>query len=85
VNAWLAPHPRWIFHFTPTSGSWLNAVETFFSAMTRQRIRRGSFYSIANLRAAINQYLTDRNPEPRWTASAASILGKLARSPVASE
>jgi hypothetical protein len=43
VKAWLARHPRWRFHFTPTSGSWLNAVGTFFSALTSQRIRRGSF------------------------------------------
>ena len=43
VLKWLARHPRWVFHFTPTSGSWLNAVETFFSALTRRRIRRGSF------------------------------------------
>jgi transposase len=88
VNAWLAGHPRWTFHFTPTSGSWLNAVETFFSAITRQRIRRGSFHSIVSLQAAINEYVAKRNAEPRpfiWTASAASILAKLARLPVASE
>jgi transposase len=88
VDAWLARHPRWTFHFTPTSGSWLNAVETFFSALTRQRIRRGSFHSIVSLQAAINQYLAERNAEPRpfvWTASAASILAKPARLPVASE
>ena len=47
--AWLARHPRWTFHFTPTSASWLNAVENFFSKMTRQRIRRGVFHSIADL------------------------------------
>jgi len=47
VKAWLTRHPRWVFHFTPTSGSWLNAVESFFSKMTRQRIRRGVFRSIA--------------------------------------
>jgi DDE superfamily endonuclease len=46
VLAWLSRHPRWIFHFTPTSASWLNAVENFFSKMTRQRIRRGVFRSI---------------------------------------
>ena len=61
VKAWLARHPRWTFHFTPTSGSWLNAVETFFSALTRQRIRRGSFHSIVSLQAAINCYLNERN------------------------
>src|SRR4029077_8913199 len=54
VLAWLARHPRWTFHFTPTSASWLNAVENFFSKMTRQRIRRGVFRSIADLQAAIN-------------------------------
>ena len=43
VSAWLARHPRWTFHFTPTSASWLNAVEGFFSRLTRQRIRRGAF------------------------------------------
>jgi transposase len=84
VRAWLVRHPRWTFHFTPTSGSWLNAVETFFSALTRQRIRRGSFHSIVDLQAAINRYLAEHNAEPKpfvWTASAASILGKLDRLP----
>jgi transposase len=64
VLAWLARHPRWIFHFTPTSGSWLNAVETFFSALTRRRIRRGSFRSIVDLQAAINRYITEHNADP---------------------
>src|SRR5919202_1462865 len=41
VRQWLADHPRWVFHFTPTSASWINAVEGFFSAITRRRIRRG--------------------------------------------
>jgi hypothetical protein len=44
-------NPRWTFHFTLTSASWLNAVENFFSKMTRQRIRRGVFRSIADLQA----------------------------------
>jgi transposase len=51
VMAWLARHPRWTFHFTPTSGSWLNAVETFFSVLTRRRLRRGVFGSIVLSRA----------------------------------
>ena len=87
VTAWLTRHPRWTFHFTPTSGSWLNAVETFFSALSRQRIRRGSFHSIVNLQSAINHYLIERNAEPRpfvWTASAASILAKVAKLPAPS-
>ena len=82
VKKWLARHPRWRFHFTPTSGSWLNAVETFFSAMTRKRLRRGSFQSIIDLQAAINRYLAEHNANPKpfvWTKSAATILGKLDR------
>jgi hypothetical protein len=63
-------HPRWIFHFTPTSASWLNAVENFFSKMTRQRIRRGVFRPIVDLQTAINAYLADHNASPKpfvWT------------------
>ena len=84
VLAWLARHPRWIFHFTPTSASWLIAVETFFSKMTRQRIRRGVFRSIADLQA-INAYLAEHNASPKpflWTKSADPILAKLDRCPV---
>ncbi len=44
VLRWLARHPRFVFHYTPTSGSWLNAVETFFSALTRRRLKHGSFH-----------------------------------------
>ena len=80
VVAWLERHPRWTFHFTPTSGSWLNAVETFFSALTRRRIRRGTFSSIVDLQAAINRYLAEHNADPKpfvWTAAPASIIAKL--------
>ncbi len=87
VKAWLERHPRWTFHFTPTSGSWLNAVENFFSVLTRKRIRCGSFHSIVDLQAAIKRYLAEHNAEPKpfvWTASAASILAKLDRLPARS-
>jgi transposase len=87
VKAWLARHPRWRFHFTPTSGSWLNAVETFFSVLIRKRIRRGTFHSIVDLQAAINRYLAEHNANPKpfvWTASPASILAKLDRLPAPS-
>jgi transposase len=87
VLAWLVRHPRWTFHFTPTSASWLNAVESFFSKMTRQRIRRGFFRSIADLQAAINAYLAEHNASPKpfiWTTSAEAILVKLDRCPVLS-
>jgi transposase len=80
VVAWLDRHPRWTFHFTPTSGSWLNAVETFFSALTRRRIRRGTFGSLVELQEAISRYLAEHNADPRpftWTATPASILAKL--------
>jgi transposase len=87
VKAWLERHPRWTFHFTPTSGSWLNAVENFFSVLTRKRIRCGSFHSLVDLQAAINRYLAEHNVEPKpfvWTASAYSILAKLNRLPAPS-
>lgn len=87
VKAWLERHPRWTFHFTPTSGSWLNAVENFFSVLTRQRISRGSFHSIVDLQAAIERYLARPNAKPKplvWKASAVSILAKLDRLPASS-
>ena len=80
VLAWLARHPRWTFHFTPTSGSWLNAVETFFSTLTRRRLKRGVFRSILDLQAAIHRYLAEHNDDPKpftWTKTAAQILAKL--------
>ncbi len=88
VMKWLSRHPRWVFHFTPTSGSWLNAVETFFSALTRRRIRRGVFHSVADLQAAINRYLEDHNNDPKpfvWTKSADAILAKTNRIPAPSQ
>jgi transposase len=78
--AWLARHPRWTFHFTPTSGSWLNAVETFFSALTRRRLKRGSFRSVVDLQAAIHRYIAEHNGDPKpftWTKTADQILAKL--------
>jgi transposase len=80
VRQWLARHPRWVFHFTPTSGSWLNAVETFFSALTRRRLKRGVFRSVVDLQAAINRYLDEHNQNPKpfvWTKPAETIIRKL--------
>ena len=82
VKAWLKRHPRFHMHFTPTSGSWLNQVERFFGRITQERIRRGVFKSVAELEAAIQQYLNHHNADPKpfvWTASAAAILEKVAR------
>jgi transposase len=87
VLAWLARHSRSTFHFTPISASWLNAVENFFSKMTRQRIRRGIFRSVVDLQAAINAYLAEHNASPKpfvWTKSAETVLAKLDRCPVPS-
>ena len=80
VRAWLDRHERWTFHYTPTSGSWLNAVETFFSAMTRRRLRRGVFRSLVDLQAAIKRYLAEHNADPKpfiWTATHERIMAKL--------
>jgi len=88
VLAWLADHPRWTFHFTPTSASWLNAVEGFFSTITRRKIRRGVFKSVADIEDAIKRYIKAHNKKSKpfvWTASAASIFEKLAEIPEPSE
>lgn len=82
VKAWLAKHPRFKMHFTPTSASWLNLVERFFRDLTTRRIRRGVFYSVPDLVAAIEEYLAAHNADPKpfiWTASVQSILEKVAR------
>ena len=79
---WLAAHPRFHLHFTPTSASWLNLVERFFAKITEQRIRRGAFNSVAELEKAIMDYLGQHNANPKpfvWTASAGAILEKVAR------
>ncbi len=82
VRAWLARHPRWTFHFTPTSASWLNAVEGFFSVLTRRRLKRGVFCSLVDLQAAINRYVAEHNKHPRpftWTADPERVLAAIAR------
>jgi len=82
VKAWLRRHPRFHMHFTPTSASWLNQVERFFGRITEDRIRRGVFKSVTELKTAIQDYLDQHNANPKpftWTASAAAILEKVAR------
>ncbi len=61
VRAWLARHPRWTFHFTPTSASWLNAVEGFFAKLTRRRLKHGVFRCLVDLQAAINRFVAEYN------------------------
>ena len=65
VQAWLDKHPRFKLHFTPTSCSWLNLVERLFAEITRQRIRRGTFASVAHLEAVITDWIDARNADPK--------------------
>jgi transposase len=79
VKAWLAKHPRFHLHFTPTSASWLNLVERFFAEITIKRIRRGTFSSVTELKHAIHDYLAQHNADPTpfvWTKTADTILAK---------
>src|SRR5438477_1451000 len=78
----LQPH-RWIFHFTPTSASWLNAVEEgFFAKLTKRRLKRGVFLSVVDLQAAINRFLRETNDDPKpfvWTADPEKIIASVKR------
>ena len=82
VQTWLDRHKRFKLHFTPTSASWLNLVERFFAEITRKRIRRGVFTSVAELQEAIHKYLDLHNANPKpfvWTKTADAILTKQRR------
>lgn len=82
VRRWLARHPRFHMHFTPTSASWLNMVERLFAELTDKRLRRGVFRSIVDLQATINRYLRERNRAPKpfiWTKGADTIIRKYER------
>src|ERR1700686_2388340 len=88
VKRLLKRHKRFHLHFTPTSASWLNMVERFFAEITRKRIRRGVFTSVAELESAIMEYLENHNAAPKpfvWTKSANEILKKVARAKQALE
>jgi transposase len=81
VKRWLQRHPEYRLHFTPTSSSWLNLVERFFSEITTRRIRRGSLASAMSLRRAIESYIAARNEDPkpfRWIKPADLIFRKVA-------
>ena len=82
VIRWFVRRPRYHLHFTPTSASWLNQVERFFSTITTRRIRRGTFESVPALEAAIHEYLAHYNEHCTpfvWTATADAILDKVGR------
>jgi transposase len=82
VRSWLGRHPRFVFHYTPTSCSWVNAVEGFFAKLTRRRLKRGVFRSIVELQAAINRFLAETNDNPKpftWTADPDKIIAAVRR------
>ena len=82
VEAWLEKHPRVKFHFTPTSASWLNLVERFFSELTQRQLKRLAVTSVKQLKDTITAYIDDRNRDPapfKWTAAVEDILAKVSR------
>ena len=82
TRAWLSRHPRFVFHYTPTSASWLNAVEGFFAKLTKRRLKPGVFCSIVDLQAAINRFLRETNDDPKpftWTADPEKIIASVKR------
>lgn len=82
VREWLDRHPRFTFHFTPTSCSWLNAVEGFFAKLTKRRLKRGVFHSVVDLQAAINRFVAENNQAPKpftWTADPDKIIAAVKR------
>src|SRR5208283_5095161 len=82
VLRWLARHERFVFHFTPTSCSWLNAVEGFFATLTKRRLKRGVFRSVVDLQAAINRFLDEHNLQSApftWTADPDKIIAAVRR------
>jgi len=86
VSAWLARHRRFHFHFTPTSASWMNQVETWFGILTRQALRRASFESVRAVVAAIERFTREWNAGAspfKWVKSAEEILAKAVRKPQA--
>ncbi len=82
VRTWLDRHERFTFHFTPTSCSWLNAVEGFFAKLSKRRLKRGVFRSVADLQTAINRFLAETNLSPKpftWTADPDKIIAAVKR------
>lgn len=82
VLKWLAQHPRWTFHFTPKSASWLNAVEGFFAKLAKRRLKRGVFHSVRDLQVAIDRFVAEHNTNPKpfnWTADPKRVLAAVKR------
>ncbi len=86
VKKWLEKHPRFHLHFTPTSSSWLNLVESFFAQLTNKRLRRGCFSSVPELEKAVLDFIAENNSKAKpfvWTTKAEKILAKVGRARVA--
>ncbi len=82
VIDWLGRHPRRVLHFTPTSAGWINAVEGFFTILTKRRLKRGVFKSVVDIQAAINRFVVDHNQQPMpfvWTADPDKIIAAASR------
>jgi transposase len=82
VIEWIDEHPRFVFHFTPTSASWLNAVEGFFANLTKKRLKRGVFRSLQELKDAIHRFLDETNTHPKpfmWTKDPNRIIAAVKR------
>jgi len=82
IKAWLAKHPRFHMHFTPTGSSWINQVERWFGFLTDQKIKRGAHKSVQALEKDIRAWIADWNDNPRpfiWTKTAEEILESLTR------
>ncbi len=82
VHKWQLRHPRFTFHFTPTSSSWLNLVERWFGYLTDKKLRRSAHHSVKELTADINTWVNTWNDDPKpfvWTKTADQILNKLKR------
>jgi transposase len=82
VLAWLDRHPRFVFHYTPTSASWLNAIEGYFAKLTKRRLKRGVFHSLVDPQAAIKRFLEETNINPKpfiWRANPDKIIAAVKR------
>jgi hypothetical protein len=82
IRNWLAKRPRFHVHFTPTYGSWLNLVERWFAELTNKQLWRGVHRSVAQLKAAIREFIESHHADPKpfvWTKTADQILDSIPR------
>ena len=82
VRQWFLRHPRFTFHFRPTSCSWINAVEGFFAKLAKRRLKRGVFRCVVDLQATINRFVAETNHDPKpftWTADPDKIIAAVRR------